>query len=220
LVAPLDAIKTQAASDGTTIITSTTDSINSAASVASAAATAIVFINSDSGEEYITVEGNVGDRISLDPWHSGNSLVQAVANVNQKTIVVIHSVGPVILETILALPNVIAVVWAGLPGEESGNGLVDILYGSTSPSGKLPYTIAKKASDYGTVITTGDDNYAEGLFIDYRHFDQANITPRYEFGYGLCKFISPPITRCRLTVVSIHNFPILLLKRLARVQVS
>jgi beta-glucosidase len=99
--------------------------------------------------------------------------------------VVIHSVGPLILETILALPNVVAVVWAGIPGQESGNGLVDVLYGSTSPSGKLPYTIAKQQSDYGTAISNGDDSYSEGLYIDYRHFDHAGIAPRYEFGYGL-----------------------------------
>jgi beta-glucosidase len=185
LVAPYDAIKTQAAADGTVLTTSTTDSTSSGASVASAAATAIVFINADSGEGYITVEGNAGDRNNLDPWHSGNALVQAVAAVNKKTIVVVHSVGPVILETILALPNVAAVVWAGIPGQESGNGLVDILYGSTSPSGKLPYTIAKAQADYGTSVVSGDDSYSEGLYIDYRHFDKAGIAPRYEFGFGM-----------------------------------
>lgn len=185
LTAPYDALKVQAAADGTTLVTSTTDSTSSGASAASAAATAIVFINADSGEGYITVEGAVGDRLNLDPWHSGNALVQAVANVNKKTIVVIHSVGPLVLESILANPNVVAVVWAGIPGQESGNGLVDILYGSTSPSGKLPYTIAKQLSDYGTAVVNGDDSYPEGLYIDYRHFDKASITPRYEFGFGL-----------------------------------
>lgn len=94
------------------------------------------------------------------------------------------------METILACPNVTAIVWAGIAGQESGNGLADILYGATSPNGKLPYTIAKDASDYGTSISSGDDSYTEGLFIDYRHFDEANITPRYEFGFGLCEY--PP----------------------------
>ncbi|KAJ8061602.1 hypothetical protein OCU04_009408 [Sclerotinia nivalis] len=185
LVAPYDAIKAQAAADGTTVTLSNTDSTSTGASVASAAAAAIVFINSDSGEGYITVEGAAGDRINLDPWHNGNSLVSAVAAVNKNTIVVIHSVGPLILESILALPNVVAIIWAGLPGQESGNALVDILYGSVSPSGKLPYTIAKSQADYGTAIANGDDDYSEGLFIDYRHLDQAGLTPRYEFGYGL-----------------------------------
>lgn len=50
----------------------------------------------------------------------------------------VQSVGPVILEDILALDGVKAVVWAGLGSQESGNALVDILYGSTNPSGKLP----------------------------------------------------------------------------------
>ncbi|MCJ1240220.1 hypothetical protein MMC14_008220 [Varicellaria rhodocarpa] len=185
LVAPLDAIKKQAGKDGTTLTTSTTDSTSSGAVAASAAVTAIVFITSDSEEGYITVEGNAGDRTSLDPWHNGNDLVAAVANVDKKTIVVVNSVGPVILESILTLPNVAAVVWAGVSGEESGNGLVDILDGSTSPSRKLPYTNAKQASDYGTSVINGDDNYPEGLYIDYRHFDHAAITLRYEFGFGL-----------------------------------
>ncbi|KAF2234256.1 glycoside hydrolase family 3 protein [Viridothelium virens] len=185
LVAPYDAISTQAATDGTKIVTSNTDSTSAGASAASAAATAIVFINADSGEGYITVEGVAGDRNNLDPWHSGNQLVAAVAAVNKATVVVIHSVGPLILESILAQPNVVAVVWAGIPGQESGNGLVDVLYGSTSPSGKLPYTIAKSASDYGSEPVSGDDSYPEGLYIDYRHFDHANIAPRYEFGFGL-----------------------------------
>ena len=186
LVAPADAIKAQAQTDGTKIVTSTTDSTTAGASAAAQADTAIVFITADSGEGYLTVEGNAGDRNNLDPWHSGNALVQAVAAANKNTIVVIHSVGPVILETILSQPNVRAIVWAGIPGQESGNGLADILYGRTAPSGKLPYTIAKQAADYGTAVTSAaSDPYTEGLYIDYRHFDAANITPRYEFGFGL-----------------------------------
>ncbi|KAJ5531366.1 hypothetical protein N7527_004759 [Penicillium freii] len=186
LVGPLDAIQVQAKKDGTKILESTTDSTTAAASAAAAAETAVVFINSDGGEGYITVEGNVGDRNNLDPWHNGNELVKSVAAVNKNVVVVVHSVGPVILETILAQPSVKAIVWAGLPGQESGNALVDVLYGSTSPSGKLPYTIAKQLSDYGAGWNSAlDDNFVEDLFVDYRHFDKNDIAPRYEFGYGL-----------------------------------
>ena len=63
---------------------------------------------------------------------------------------------------------------------------MDILYGSTSPSGKLPYTIAKQASDYGSTVSSGNDDTWD-LFIDYRRFDQQKIAPRFEFGFGLCK---------------------------------
>ncbi|KAI0532704.1 glycoside hydrolase superfamily [Xylaria digitata] len=183
--APADAIKARAQTDGTQVTTSTTDSTSGVSGAVNGADAAIVFITSDAGEGYIDVEGNKGDRNNLDAWHNGNDLVKAVAASNNNVIVVVHSVGPVILETILAQPNVKAIVWAGLPSQENGNALVDILYGDTAPSGKLPYTIAKSANDYGTTISSSNDNFNEGLFIDYRHFDKANIASRYEFGFGL-----------------------------------
>ncbi|KAJ4416278.1 glycoside hydrolase 3 [Neurospora sp. IMI 360204] len=185
-VAPYDALKTRAQSDGTTINLLSSDSTSGVANAASGADAALVFITADSGEGYIAVEGVAGDRPNLDPWHNGNQLVQAVAQANKNTIVVVHSTGPIILETILAQPGVKAVVWAGLPSQENGNALVDVLYGLVSPSGKLPYTIAKSESDYGTAVQRGGtDQFAEGLFIDYRHFDKNGIAPRYEFGFGL-----------------------------------
>ncbi|OTB03915.1 glycoside hydrolase family 3 protein [Hypoxylon sp. CI-4A] len=186
LVAPADAIKERAQADGTEISLSATDSTSSVGSAVDGADISIVFITSDSGEGYITVEDNAGDRNNLDPWHNGNDLVKAVAAASDNVIVVIHSVGPVILETILAQPNVKAIVWAGLPSQENGNALVDILYGDTSPSGKLPYTIAKAEADYSTKISSGaSDEFKEGLYIDYKQFDQQEIDPRYEFGFGL-----------------------------------
>lgn len=60
-----------------------------------------------------------------------------------------------------------------------GNSLVDILYGAVNPSGRLPYTIAKNASDYSAQVDYSSDSdlqidYTEGLFVDYRHFDQVS----------------------------------------------
>lgn len=184
LVAPLDAIKTQAAKDGTTVTSSPNDNAQQGATAAQNAEYAVVCINSDSGEGYITVEDNPGDRKNLDAWHNGNELVKAVAAVNKKTVVVVHSVGPIIMESWIDNPNVVAVVWAGLPGQESGNGLVDVLFGAVNPSGKLPYTIAKREADYGRAIGSGNDKNWD-LLVDYRRFDKLNIAPRFEFGYGL-----------------------------------
>nr|AMQ75897.1 Bgl3C [Humicola insolens] len=184
-VAPYDAIRERASRDGTQVSLHSSDNTNGVQNVVQGADVAIVFITADSGEGYITVEGHPGDRNHLDPWHNGNQLVQAVAAANKNTIVVVHSTGPIILETILNTPGVRAVVWAGLPSQENGNAIVDILYGSTSPSGKLVYTIAKRPEDYGVSIVRGDDNFREGVFVDYRWFDQNNIEPRFEFGFGL-----------------------------------
>jgi beta-glucosidase len=153
--------------------------------VASLADTCIVFVNADSGEGYITVPmipesagGNFGDRNNLTLWHGGDTLITNVASVCANTIVVQHVVGPVLVESWIDHPNVTAVLHAGLPGQESGNALVDVLFSdgsqSTNPSGRLPYTIAKQRTDYAADIlyssgmTTPQITYDEGVNIDYR----------------------------------------------------
>lgn len=131
------------------------------------------------------------DRVSLQDEFS-DQLIKNVATNCSNTIVVIHNAGIRTVDEWIEHPNVTAVIYAGLPGQESGNSIVDILYGDVSPSGRMPFTIAKNESDYGhllnSTISSGpypQSNFTEGLYIDYRHFDKYNITPRYEFGFGL-----------------------------------
>ncbi|KIM73689.1 glycoside hydrolase family 3 protein [Piloderma croceum F 1598] len=154
-----------------------------------------VFANADSGEGYVTVDTNAGDRNNLTLWHGGDELILTTAAQCANTIVVLHTVGAVLMEAWHDHPNVTAILYAGLPGQESGNSLLDVLVGTVNPSARLPYTIAKLRSDYPSdVLYTVSNkstsfipqiNYDENLNIDYRHFDCANITPRYEFGFGL-----------------------------------
>ncbi len=126
------------------------------------------------------------DRISLHAWNQGDKLVQTVAAKCASTIVVVNSVSQLNLEAWVEWDNVSAIIWSGIPGPEYGNALVDVLFGDYNPGGKLVFTLAKNDSDYGTNITqTPDSNYTEGVFLDYRHFDGAMITPRFHFGYGL-----------------------------------
>ncbi|KAH8112146.1 glycoside hydrolase superfamily [Phellopilus nigrolimitatus] len=157
----------------------------------------LVFVNSDSGEGYISPDGVTGDRPDLYPQKGGDRLVQAVTRRcgrgKGKTVVVVHSVGPVVVDRWVDMDGVKALLFAHLPGQESGNSLADVLFGDVNPSGKLPYTVGKNLKDYGAggqilFIPNGvipQQNFDEGLYIDYRHFDKYSIAPRYEFGFGL-----------------------------------
>ncbi|KAI1331071.1 glycoside hydrolase family 3 protein [Xylariaceae sp. FL0255] len=195
LSTPLDALNQKAISDGTrlewVLDNYATSTIQDLADQDGAAA--LVFVNADSGEGYIDVDGNVGDRKNLTLWGNGDELIKTVSSVCNNTIVVIHSVGAVLVTDWYDSPNVTAIVWAALPGEQSGNSIVDVLYGAVNPAARTPFTWAANRGDYGVDVLYEPNNgngapqqdFTEGVFIDYRHFDKANITPIYEFGFGL-----------------------------------
>ena len=90
----------------------------------------LVFINSDGGEGFIASDGIRGDRNDLFPQNGGDKLVHRVARGcgagKGKTVVVVHAVGPVVLERWIDVPGVKAVVLAILPGQESGNSIVSL----------------------------------------------------------------------------------------------
>lgn len=165
---PLTAIKANAAN----VTSYYTDSFPSNVGTVSEEDVAIVFISSDAGENSYTVEGNAGDRSSsgLVSWHNGDDLVQDAAAKFSNVIVVVHTVGPIIVEPWYNLTSVKAILFAHLPGQEAGESLTNVLFGSVSPSGHLPYSIPTAEDDYpDSVSLTGfgfgqiQDTYTEGL---------------------------------------------------------
>jgi beta-glucosidase len=144
----------------------------------------LVFINEYASEAW--------DRPGLADQES-DQLVKNVAAHCRNTIVVIHNAGTRLVDAWIDNKNVTAVIFAHLPGQEAGRSVVQLLYGDASPSGRLPYTVAKKASDYGSLLTAcqaqGSNSpqcdFDEGVNIDYRSFLARGVTPRFAFGYGL-----------------------------------
>jgi Glycosyl hydrolase family 3 C-terminal domain/Fibronectin type III-like domain len=195
LVTPDSALQEQALADGTRYESILDNYAYSQISdlVSQADATAIVFVNANSGEGFVNVDGNEGDRKNLTLWQGGDELIQRVSALCNNTIVVIHSVGPVIVTEWYDSPNITAILWAGVPGQESGNSIKDVLYGTVNPAARTPFTWGPSRQSYGTdVIYTPNngegapqENFVEGPFIDYRAFETHNITPIYEFGFGL-----------------------------------
>ncbi|EEA28836.1 hypothetical protein TMatcc_002812 [Talaromyces marneffei ATCC 18224] len=195
IVTPEEAIKQEILGKGVGMVASVTDdwAYDKIQALASQADVSLVFVNSDSGEEFVVVDGNKGDRNNLTLWRDGNTLIKTVASQNPNTVIVIHSGGPVLVGDWHDNPNVTAILWAGMPGQESGNSITDVLYGNVNPGGKSPFTWAMAREDYTTDILYKPNNgvkapqidFTEGLFIDYRGFDRAGVAPAYEFGFGL-----------------------------------
>ena len=127
---------------------------------ATGAEVCLVFINALSGEG--------ADRTELRNTEQ-DDLVTTVAENCNNTMVIINTVGSRILDSWIENENVTAVIYSGLLGQESGNSLVDVLYGTVNPSGHLAYTIAKNESDYNVEICdTAVCNFTEGNYIDYK----------------------------------------------------
>ena len=84
-------------------------------------------------------------------------------------------------------PAAVLYVWQG--GQEGGNGILDLLTGEISPSGKLADTIARDIADYPSDANFADPDrnyYAEDIYVGYRYFETfAKEKVLYPFGYGL-----------------------------------
>jgi hypothetical protein len=99
LISPLEAVQARARKDRSNVNWHLDDwDTAGAQSVAKSAEVALVFVSADSGEQYITVEGNEGDRLNLTAWKNGDNLVTDIANVHSNVIVIVHAVGPIIME--------------------------------------------------------------------------------------------------------------------------
>ena len=129
------------------------------------------------------------DRIHMRLPYGQETLIQEVAKVNPKTIVVIIAGSPLELSGIQS--RVSSIVWAWYGGMEAGNAVVDILSGKEFPSGKLPITLPisiNQMPDHALGNYPGRNlkvNYEEDIFVGYRWFDTKGIEPLYPFGFGL-----------------------------------
>lgn len=113
-----------------------------------------------------------------------DELVMAVAAVNPNTVVVLNS-GSVY--TLPWVDHVAAVLWAGMPGQEAGNALADVLTGAREPWGRLTTTMPPVDGAVIASVTPVDGvlAYEEARNIGYRGYDANGTSPAFPFGHGL-----------------------------------
>ena len=168
------------------------DAMQRAVAAAAEAEVAIVVVGSNAQWES---EG--ADRPNLDLVGDQDELVKQVAAVNPRTVVVVNAGAPV---TMPWADQVAGVIMLWYPGEEGAAALADIVTGTADPGGRLPITFPTRIEDtppQRTVAgagrstkdqypgTDGTVTYGEGLFVGYRHYDEAEIEPAFCFGHGL-----------------------------------
>lgn len=146
--------------------------------------TAVVVIGRTAGEE----QDNLLKEGSYLLSSGEKSMLKKVTD-NFDKVVVLLNVGNIIdMEYIESCcPDSILYIWQG--GMTGGTGTADVLTGKTSPSGKLPDTIARSVSDYPSDANFGDNFrniYAEDIYVGYRYFETfAKDKVLYPFGFGL-----------------------------------
>ncbi|MEO0606387.1 MAG: glycoside hydrolase family 3 C-terminal domain-containing protein, partial [Myxococcota bacterium] len=116
------------------------------------------------------------DRTSLDLPDNQRAVIEAVAEVSDRVVVVLCNGSPV------ALPwadRVAAVVEAYLGGQALGEGVVDVVTGTVEPSGRLPETFVDEVGDHLSDTAWPRHGrqvrYREALFVGYRWFDTADL---------------------------------------------
>ncbi len=152
-----------------------------------------------------------------------DQLIRDAARLNPNTVVVLSAGAGV--ETEPWLKDIPALMHSFYLGENAGTAVADVLFGHVNPSGKLPFTMAKKWFDFeankyyvkkpdkislGRILGPQSINgirkiwsvkYEEKLNVGYRHFDTNNVEPQFPFGFGL-SYTSFKISELRLSASS------------------
>ena len=155
--------------------------IEQARQAAAAAQTAVIFAGQPDADES---EGR--DRITMELPANQTRLIEAVAEVQPNTVVVLHNGSPLVLPWI---DKVKAILLLHLGGERTGEAAIRLLYGKANPSGKLAETWPLRLEDTSAYLNfpgyNGVTEYREGIYVGYRYYDKRNMPVQFSFGFGL-----------------------------------
>lgn len=142
---------------------------------------AVIFVGFDD-----VYDNAAADRFTNLLPKSQTKLITAVAKVNPNTVVVI---GGSALPKMNWIGRVKAALYLPLGGEGTAEALYRLLFGFTSPCGRLSVSYSLNEADLPCGDTFGQDEavsqYRESIYVGYRYFNKAGIFAAFPFGYGL-----------------------------------
>jgi beta-glucosidase len=164
-------------------LSNVTSRIQAAVAAARAAKVAVVFVSQPSTEG--------ADQTTLSLPGDENQLIEAVADANPHTVVVLNTEGAVLMPW---LSQVQSVLEAWYPGEQDGAAIASVLFGSFDPVGRLPLTFPSSettqpltsVADFPGVNDVVDfGSGSDALDIGYRWYQAHDVSPLFPFGFGL-----------------------------------
>lgn len=155
--------------------------IGAARALAEKAEAAVVFIGMTDN-----FESEGFDRTHLGIPANHTALLEEVLKVQKNVVVVLSNGSPIAMSWVDKVP---AILEGYLGGQAWGGAVVDLLFGKANPSGKLAETFPVRLEDNPSYLNFPGDRrqveYREGIFVGYRHYDAAHVTPLFPFGHGL-----------------------------------
>lgn len=148
--------------------------------IASRADVAIVFVGLP---EVFETEG--ADREHMRMPASHDALIETVAAISPRTIVVLSNGSPVEMPWIGHVP---AVLEGYLGGQESGGAIARMLVGELEPGGRLAETFPQRWSDHPVAALPDGprfSEYRESVYVGYRWTDTVDADVLFPFGHGL-----------------------------------
>jgi beta-glucosidase len=156
--------------------------LDDALQLATDADTTVLFVGLTDDEES---EGF--DRTDLLLPQPQRELINAVAASANRLVVVLSNGG--VVEMTIWCERADAIIEAWLLGEAGGEATAEILFGDTSPNGKLAESIPRRLEDNPSYVSfpgeAGEVRYGEGMFVGYRYYDTVAHEVQYPFGHGL-----------------------------------
>ncbi|KAH8594478.1 putative beta-glucosidase H [Bisporella sp. PMI_857] len=157
------------------------DTIESAARAAAKADYAIICtgLNAD-------WEGEGFDRPDMSLPPNIDDLISSVLTAAPNTVIVNQSGTPVSMPWHNQASSIVQ-AWYG--GNETGNGIADVLFGDFNPCAKLPLTWPADIRDTPAYLNFGSTKgrvlYGEDVYLGYKYYDKVGRQPLFPFGHGL-----------------------------------
>ncbi|EIM81964.1 glycoside hydrolase family 3 protein [Stereum hirsutum FP-91666 SS1] len=130
-------------------------------------------------------EAEASDREGLGLPGRTDELVEKILAVRPDAIIVNQS-GSSVAFPWVEKATTLCQSWFG--GNETGNGIADVIFGKVNPSARMPLTFPKNIEDCTAHLNWGAENgkvtYGEGIFVGYRGYEETKREPIFHFGAG------------------------------------